>query len=276
MICIDFQAACKSKCIAIPVPEHTPHYVLMEDGGELLINRQKGNMTKERQACFGPNDPYTVEFVPCRYVDQERFSMNGMIYSRLALFRFAMDEDVVFYAPRHFATDPQFYERRQTRGGHPYYTLVMNVFEPGQDSDDYYKTATLSFAPDVPEDRQVLIFTKNGEKTSERFLSPTQLFSEMDYAKPSVFLPELDEEMVLSDIEYDFVVAFIWENTNNMIHLTREEYEALAPEYKGVFSSFAQYNWRGRQILMVQNPEPGKRGPSRLELLEGIHFVIDD
>lgn len=107
-------------------------------------------------------------------------------------------------------------------------------------------------------------------------MSPTQLFSEMDYAKPSFFLPELDEEMVLSDIEYDFVVAFIWENTNNMIHLTREEYEALAPEYKGVFSSFAQYNWRGRQILMVQNPEPGKRGPSRLELLEGIHFVIDD
>lgn len=106
MICIDFQAACKSKCIAIPVPEHTPHYVLMEDGGELLINRQKGNMTKERQACFGPNDPYTVEFVPCSYVDQERFSMNGKIYSRLALFRFAMDEDVVFYAPRHFATDP--------------------------------------------------------------------------------------------------------------------------------------------------------------------------
>lgn len=64
MICIDFQAACKSKCIAIPVPEHTPHYVLMEDGGELLINRQKGNMTKERQACFGPNDPYTVDLFP--------------------------------------------------------------------------------------------------------------------------------------------------------------------------------------------------------------------
>lgn len=276
MICIDFQAACKSKCIAIPVPEHTPHYVLMEDGGELLINRQKGNMSKERQERFGPDDPYTVEFAPCKYVDRARFSMNGKIYSRHKLFQFAKDGDVVFYAPRHFATDPKLYEQWWTRDGHPYYSLVMEVIDIDQATGDIYKAAVFAFAPDAPEDRQVLISTKNGEKTSERFLSSTQLFSEMDYAKPSVFLPELGAEMVLSDIEYDFVAAFIWENTGSMIHLTRGEYEALAPEYKGVFSSFAQYNWRGRQILMVQNPAPGRRGSEKLELLEGIHFVVDD